>query len=144
MKVSPFKHENMTSFIDFHISYSEKGPNLNMESKTIAVNNHVKSLLIHKNPFQAKTLTQNRIHTHTHMQNQQQTSHTKKKLDLFHFMFALYVHYIHTNTLSVLTHICSLKNTMSPKRTTIHSKYLSAHSFIKLLLSGCFVHHFVV
>lgn len=90
----------MTSFIDFRISYSEKGPNLNMESKTIAVNNHVKSLLIHKNPFQAKN-THSEPNTHA----KSATNITHEKNLIYFTLCLLYMCITYTQTPSVLTHV---------------------------------------
>lgn len=57
-----------------------------------------------------------------------QHSHIQKKLDLFHFMFALYLHYIPTYVQG--THTLSLKNDDDTKTHDDIQRYLSAHSFI--------------
>lgn len=112
--------------------------NLYQEQKS--VNNHVKTISFNLQRGFCDTYSFVKIHTHTHTHtpNKYHTEQKKTWFISFYvcFIFALYVRmywiYIFIPT------------QMSPKTMMIHIvyRYLSAHSFIKLL-SGCFVHHFV-
>lgn len=64
--------------------------NLYQEQKS--VNNHVKTISFNLRRGFCDTYSFVKIHTHTHTHTPNKYHTEQKKLDLFHFMFALYLH----------------------------------------------------